>query len=397
MGGIVKKTFFSSIFIFVVYILFAANVSVDNLDIISLGSFDTKSDKFNMNTYLNFKTSLDGGYKFAANVAFETVTSELASNYKLNNLGLGAVYLFFNSAAVTARNLADSHIDLTFWTGSYRYLGDGNIYKGYIYFPQSVNDKYDGFYRLRGTGLSATFKLLEEKLKFSTHIYNNTNFIQPTDTVTKLNYFSADIEAGLYFEYVYFELFGGYTKDIKYPNDQSEIWSGRVKAGITFWVGNEHVEFYSTCGIPDIDAYRVADFNSGKSNLFDSLYLLAELRFNLFKANNVISFLTRPALYNETPTGYKSDFDINYKLIISSPNHPLSGGIIANFSYYTNDKDETDWNLILSPYLSILLSGVNWNINVGYDFASIGDASSTGDQITALEGLKIVLGVSTSY
>jgi hypothetical protein len=380
------KYYLSIIFILISLSLgFSASVNVDQLDIVADGYFTTQTNtKFQMNTYFNFITSFDGGYKFAAKVAFETSVQQLALNYTTTPLGLGTVYSFFREAEVTARNLADSHLFLTFWTGTYKYLGAGNKYRGYMYYPTSGDNDIAGFYRLRGTGLSTELRFWEDRFRAELHLYQNTNFV--TISPLALNYFSADAQIGLYFKNVYIEMFGGYTKEVVYPIEDAsqDMKYGRGKVGMAFWVGNEYIDFYSCFGLPNIDT-TIA------STSFNSFYLMGELHFKLFLTDNTISFLTRPALYNELNKTVRSDnydFDVSYRLLISSPDFPLGGGLLFNFkSAFTFGNN---WVCAVAPYMSISMSGVLWNLYVNYDFASI-------YRQQYLDGLRILLSVSTKF
>lgn len=373
---------------------FAASINVDELSIIADGNYSTTSNKFEMNTYFKFVTSFDGGYKFAARVAFETSIKQLEYNYTTNPMGF--VYLFFHNAEVTAKDLVDSHLDLSFWTGTHRYLGDGNRYRGYLYYPDSNDTDYRGFYRLRGTGMTAAIKFWEEKFKASFHLYQNSNFVGPTVADLNMNFFSFDSEVGLYFDKVKVGLFGGYTKDFIFPNTSAQLEYGRGKLGVDFWIGNEYIDFYSCVGFASMDSTTFNNIASGSSNFFDLLYLVGELNFKLFLSTNTISFLTRPALFNEKATGAATNFDINYKFKIAVPDFPLNGGFQFNLQYSTADPAD-QWKIILAPYASITFSGVIWTLTTHYDFGRLILVNNTGDGLHALEGLKIVIGASSKF
>lgn len=384
---------------FTFYALYSASINVDELKIVADGNYDTIDNEFQMNTYFKFNASFDGGYKFAAKVSFQTNTNQLSTNYINNDIGLGLVYLFFHSAEVKARNLADSHLDLSFWTGSNRYLGSGNKYRGYLYYPESELDDYIGFYRLRGTGVSTMLKFWEERFKANIHLYHNTNFITPGTLDLKLNFFSLDTEIGLYFEYIYFEIFGGFTKDFKHPYQQAELYAGRGKAGISFWTGNEHVQFFTTVGIPNLDGDLSNGLTDGTANLFDALYILGELSFDLFITENIISFLTRPTLYNEQETGLSTDFDLYYQLKVVPKDYPFYAGFKLNFQYAMDAQSPGafDWHFVVAPYFSITLAGVIWDMSLSYDFAKIQEADATGIDLKMLEGFHVVVGVSSKF
>ncbi|MCG8570488.1 MAG: hypothetical protein MJB14_10145 [Spirochaetes bacterium] len=388
-----KKYQLMIIFFLISFYTYSASISVDELKIIADGNFNSSNNEFEMNTYFKFITSFDGGYKFAAKVAFETNITELELNYTTSPLGM--VYLFFNKAEVMAKNLAKSHLDLAFWTGTNQYLGSGNQYRGHLYYPESVDTDYQGFYRVRGTGVTSHLKFWEDRFVADIHIYQNANFIDASGDLN-LNYFSFDSEVGLNFDKIKFSFFGGYTKDFILPNTNADLRYGRGKIGMKFWIGNEHVQFFSCFGFPNMDSATFSSIQNQTSNFFDLLYMVGELNFKLFRSIHTISFLTRPSIYSEKTTGASTNFDINYKFKIQVPDFPINGGFLFNLKYSLADVND-QWNIILAPYASITLSGVIWDFTVHYDFSRIQIARATGNTLTALEGLKIVIGASSRF
>ncbi|MCK4798000.1 MAG: hypothetical protein KAT05_11490 [Spirochaetes bacterium] len=389
-------------YLFIIYLfiamfgLYSASVNVDELNIIADGHFNPISQSFEVNTYFKFITSFDGGYKFAAQVAFEANTKELETNYRDASTDFyNKVFMLFRHAEVCARNLADSHLSLSFWTGTHKYLGSGNKYKGYLYYPNSVDVDYQGFYRLRGTGISTQMKFWQERFRGELHFYENTNFIT-SQTPNIFYIFSFDTQIGLYFEEIpiendhfnlFIELFGGVTFPIS-PY-------GQYKVGMSFGVGNDYVDFFVSAGLPKMDA-NITNMT------FDDIYLAADLHFKLFVTDHTISFLTRPLWYNEQKqginnTGEKNDFDINYKFNVIVPDFPLNGGFILNFQYSLNNIADS-WNLYLSPFIDIAFSGVIWNISVHYDFSRINIAAQNSyDYKIYLEGFRVIIGAASKF
>jgi hypothetical protein len=379
----------------------AASLNVEELSIIADGGYNLQSDKFEMNTYFKFVTSFDGGYKFAARVAFESNVQQLAKSFQDNSTDYyNKAFMIFDKAEVSARNLANNHLDLTFWTGTYKYLGEGNEYRGYLYYPESEDVDYRGFYRLRGTGLSLEMKFWEERFRGEFHLYQNTNFVNSTDPLA-FYYFSFDTRAGLYLDYVHFELFGGMTFPVSRddPTLESHIPYGRYKAGLSFWVGNEHVDFFTSFGLPSIDQSLASPTTT---NVFDLFYLMGELHFKLFITDWTFSFLTRPLYFNERKQGINNngeilDFDVNFKFHIIVPDFPLNGGLVLNAQISQNNPND-NWHLFLSPFLSISLSGVIWELHTHYDFSRIYQASLFSyDYRIALEGFKVTLSASSKF
>ncbi len=375
-------------------IIFPASVNVDDLTIIADGHFDQNLQSFIANTYFKFITSFDGGYKFSANASFEANVWELEKQYREEPADFyNKVFMLFRHAEVKAQNLADSHLDISFWTGTHDYLGSGARYKGYLYYPDSIDEDYIGFYRLRGTGITTQIKFWQERFKVNFHFYQNTNFVSSA-TPDAFYYFSFDTVIGLYFKEIpiendhfnlIFELIGGVTFPIA-PY-------GQYKVGITFGVGNDYIDFFISAGLPKMDQYI-------SNTTFNDFYLASDLHFKIFYTDHIISFLTRPLWFNEkrsgeNHTGENGDIDVNYKLNVIVPDFPLSGGCMINFKYSLNNTNDT-WNLILAPFMDISFSGVIWNLTVHYDFSRLYFATP-GEYQTYLEGFKVIIGASSKF
>jgi hypothetical protein len=389
------KILYIFIYIFIIStFLFSASLSVDELKIIADGYFNKNLQSFMVNTYFKFVASFDGGYKFAANVSFEANVNELQKSYQEDSADYyNKVFMLFEHAEVTARNLLDSHLSLSFWTGTHKYLGEGNTYKGYLYYPESKYVDYKGFYRIRGTGVSTELKFWEDRFRTQFHLYQNTNFVT-SETPVAFYYFSFDTEMGLYFEEIplqnnhfnlKFEIIAGITFPIA-PYCQ-------YKVGTTFGVGNDYIDFFISAGLPKID-------NNIAETTFDDLYLAADIHFKIFATDHTVSFLTRPLWFNEQKYGIdgegeKTDIDINYKFKVQVANFPLSGGFVVNFQYSLNDTTDT-WCLYLSPFMNISFSGVIWDFAVHYDFSRLYMATP-GYYQTYMEGFKLIIGASTRF
>ncbi len=381
----ISAIFFMSFAVF----LYSANVNVDELSIIADGAYSNSSGLFEMNTFMKFTTSFDGGFKFAANAAFEANIREVERNYLINDNIYDKVFLIFKHAEVTANNLAEEHLNLSFWTGVHGYLGAGNIYRGYLYYPENQSDDFAGFYRLRGTGISAEMKFWRDQFRSKFHFYQNTNFISANNQLA-FHYFSFDNETGLYMNFsdqfsenilINLVFFGGIT----FPVDSSV----RGKVGMSFKVGNEHLDFFVSVGMPKLDI-NIA------STTFDSLYLVAELNFRIGYTQNTLTFLTRPTYFNEAETGAVNDFDINYKFRVVVPDFWLRGGFNLNFKFSQTDPQDF-WRLYLTPYIDMEFSGVVYTVSMHYDFSRIYAANLTGNPMLSLEGLGVVIGVSSKF
>ena len=252
-----------------------------------------------------------------------------------------------------------------------------------MFYPFSNDLDYVGFYRMRGTGVSLEMKFWENRFRGAFHFYQNTNFI--TLDPNALNYFSFDSEVGLYLKNVHIELYGGYTKEFIYPNDDAsaDMALGRGKVGASFWVGNEYIDFFATFGIPNIDTKIVS--------MGFSHFLLGELHFKLFIADNTITFIAKPNLYNELSKVVRKedyDFDINYRLHLIKDSFPLSGGLLFNLKF--SMQNSNNYSINISPFMAVGISGVVWDLYINYDIAK-------AIQEKYIDGLRIVLGASSKF
>lgn len=391
-----KKLYVIFLVLISIHMIYSASVNVDDLTIIADANFNSESKSFEANTYFKFISSFDGGYKFSATAAFEANVQELEKSYRDASSDIyNKVFMLFRHAEVSARNLFDSHFTLSFWTGTHKYLGDGSYYKGYLYYPESSYEDYRGFYKLKGTGISATINFWQERFKAEFHFYENTNFIS-SEAPSAFHYFSFDTEIGLYFteipiENEFFSLFVEFFGGITFPIRPY----GQYKAGMSFGVGNNYVDFFISAGLPRID-------HTITSMTFDDVYLAADLHFKLLITDHTISFLTRPVWYNEQKygsdgEGEKSDFDVNYHFNVLIPDFPLNAGFMFNFQYSLNDVNDP-WNLYLAPFVEISFSGIIWKIATHYDFSRlyIGSQNNTGYE-TYLEGFRVIIGASSTF
>ena len=309
-----KKIYFIIIIIFFNFLVNSASVNVDEMKLIADTHYNINNQSMENTTYFNFISTFDGGYKFSSQIAFEGNTTDIENQLLNSTFNFNSVFLILRKAEIVARNLADSHLDLSLWTGIDKYLGAGGVYKGYLYYPETQDVDYVGYYRLKGTGITAQLKFWDDKFRANFHFYENTNFI--TQTTPNIFYmFSFDSEVGLYFDRIPFqndffhfmiELSGGAT----FPAANA----GEYKVGLSFGIGNNYIDFFISSGLPKIDSNTT-------SITLNNFFISSYLHFKLAITDNTISFLTRPMWYNEQLSGInnvgeQSNFDINYKLKI---------------------------------------------------------------------------------
>ena len=161
--------------------------------------------------------------------------------------------------SILEQNLFDSHLFLTVWTGTYKYLGIQSEYRGDMFFPDTEDDRYAGAYRLKGSGFSTQLRFWEERVRFALHLYENTNFVTNV-TPNAFNFFALDFEFELYLKYLHLDFFIGGTNDLIIPVEETILEYGRGKTGLSFWVGDsDYADFKATFALPALDYYYCND------------------------------------------------------------------------------------------------------------------------------------------
>ena len=382
-------------------IVSAASINIDNLQVSNSSGFNAEDGKYKGNTYIDIAASFDGGYKFAAKVGFRMNTADLANTMPDFKASVyNKVFMLLHNVELTAKNLFDSHLFLTVWTGTYKYLGIESDYQGYMFYPDSEEDQYAGAYRLKGSGFSTELRFWEERLRFALHLYENTNFVTNT-TQDAFNFFSLDFEFAMYLKYFRMNFFIGGTNDLVLPVENTVLEYGRGKTGFSFWVGDsDYADFKATFALPALDYYYCSEVQNGNITFFDIIYLSADLHFRIFVTDHYISFLTRPRSHNDIDSDYVNDVDVQYRMNVKVGDFPLGGGFIFNFQFAETSPKYTDSRHItaaLAPYLTVDYSGIHYQFSVGYDFASIHYAQQSGNDLTAFAGLRFVISAATAF
>ena len=396
-----KKIFIFILLTFsVCYIMSAASFNVDKLQLINSSGFDSADGKYKGNTYTDIAFSFEGGYKFGAKIGLKMNTNDMISSYpNVNDSVYNKVFMLLNNVELTAKNLFDSHLFLTVWTGSYKYLGFESDYDGNMFIPDSESDRFEGAYKIKGSGFSAELRFWEERIRFTLHLYENTNFVTNT-TQDAFNFFALDFEFALFLKYFRMDFFIGGTNDLIIPVEDTILEYGRGKTGFSFWVGDsDYADFKATFALPALDYYYCNEVQNGNINFFDIIYLSADLHFRIFVTDHYVSFLTRPLSHNDIDSGYKTDVDVQYRMNVKVGDFPIGGGFIFNFQYADyNPKYGTDHiSASLAPYMSVDYSGIHYQFCISYDFASIHYAQEHSNDIESFSGLKFIISASTSF
>jgi len=345
---------------------FSANITVPTIDLITHAY--NSGGLLNLQTYGNMLVRVEGGYKFAAQIDLNFLSS-VDPSQSLESLG-PANWLGFLGASITTRDIFGSAVDISYFVGRNDSFceGDGfaffgattfaTSYSGFLYFP--AGPLYDGIYRVDGTGVRVDIIPVKETFRLSVYAYEDTHRNEPISvptaslTVPFPGSFSGDVRALLNFDAVKLEGFMGGTYS---PTSAVGVYRG----GVLFYASNKDVEFFAQAGVPEWDPA-----SSFSINLF---YLLFEPRLHLGQFSLVPTFFWHPAFYQQfsVPTEV-GNFDVNINayfgdLVQSS----IRGGVEGNFKFQSSSASTAGvLETRVSPYIAFLTPGALWTFKVNF-------------------------------
>jgi hypothetical protein len=188
--------------------------------------------------------------------------------------------LIFDGAQASINRIFNV-MDLTYWTGYYGVIGEGDYYKGYKY-HRYEGFEYNGYFPLLGTGGIVGVRSSNERVGAKVYTYQWYG-------VGYLNSF--DLEFNLKSDPVLFNAFLG-ESDLEW------------RAGIQFKYIGETVGFYLTAGNLTLTSGNLLDF--------DNFYFLLEQRLSVGNWNFIPSIFTRPKYhYNHLTRSYEPTNETN--------------------------------------------------------------------------------------
>jgi hypothetical protein len=290
---------------------------------------------------------IGGGYKFGGRLVLNLESDDLGSLPQNTDVQ-------FKLATVTARELFTAPLDFSFFVGQLNSFGTskpfqnyfgakpfGTRFQGYLYFPEGV--RYEGLHSPAGTGLSlATSSSLSEIFRTEAYIYQ--------DSYLGKGNFSSDLRMLLNLEQFKLETFVGAS----FPQSKYGIYRGGLL--MFFNTGNDVGEFFTQIGIPRYDPNK-------DPFTIDLFYFLFEPRLRIDFFSIIPTLFWHPEFYNHTLTGELGTTDININFMFGRPmENPLSGGLENRLVISTKQKEQLQ--VILSPYLSAITSGIIWKFKV---------------------------------
>lgn len=329
----------------------AADLNVPVLELFTRGYFD--SGVFTLGTRGRIEFLVAGGYKFGGQILMDFESDDLES---LDT----DEYLSFKGANITMRNPLGIPMDLTYFTGENDTFGAGALFpgyfgtkqiasrfRGYIYFPDEDQTRYNGIHKVSGTGLKMTSSFLTD--------WNFTSLYLYQDAYLGSGTYSADLWTSTNTERFKMEAFLGSS----FPVSSFGYW----RAGLLlFYDTGQGGEFLTQVGIPQ---WNPAAGGLGQIDLF---YFLFEPRVQFGFFSIILTLFWHPEYYLQEETGEVGTADINAKFQFGEPERNIaSGGIETQLKLNTTQDIEaaTDrLQLRISPFFSVITPGVVWDFKV---------------------------------
>lgn len=346
--------------------VFAAGLSVDSLQLISSGSLNESTGLFEVDSRLFFDLSIEGGDKFGGLLKLDFLSSDIesalalagdeatADNYlsKLDNL----TSMGLRTAAVTAKRLFDSPLELTYFVGLLDSLCSGADFPGLfgsepfgtdlsgpMVFPDGIGERkklyYDGLDAIYGTGLR--FGLAGKSSALYVYAYQDADIGKGawTGTVRGL------LETGS----LELEAYAGasYASGTAY---------GLYRAGLLFNLTPGNIgEFFAQVGL--------TRFDPAEGLSIDDFYFLFEPRLNFYPGSLAVTVFYHPGWYRQVDTNDENALDLNVNLKFGSLAKAGSqGGLASTLSFRPHLSDAL--TIDLAPYYAVIASGMEWSFKL---------------------------------
>ena len=350
--------------------LFAADLRVDQLELLTRGAYDDSSGTFDASSLVNLSLSLEGGDKFAGLLRMNCFSDNLEDALALasepasstNYLDKIDISPQIQTVAVTARSVFDLPVDVSYFVGQMDNFCSGDDFvslfgaapfatelRGPMIYPNGVGGNpevwWNGIYSADGTGFrfATTPKLSSASIAYL-YLYQDLNVGTGT--------WSSDLRWLFNSDKVKTEVFAGATTGGSY---------GIYRGGLLFYAqsGNEG-EFLAQTG--------VTHWVAGEALSLDDLFFLFEPRVK-FEAGQVsITVFYHPAWYlqkNYSSSGEEDAMDADFNVRLGRITQSgMQGGLetFLAFRPLTTDPVNTPPLAIdTSPYYSLITGGIRWD------------------------------------
>lgn len=352
---------------------FAANVSVDRLELLSHGSADS-TGLYQVDSRLFFGLSLEGGDKFAGLLRLEFLSGQVERDLSSSGLVLdplsptflddlvaksNAGSLRLRTVAVSARRLFDLPLEATYFVGNLDSFCSGDDFtalfgaapfatalRGPMVYPDGIGGDpsryYDGIHAVYGTGARLGANL--ERAAAYLYLYQDSDL--------GLGRWSGDLRGLLDSDRLKLELFAGASYD---PSSAF----GYYRAGLLFHYAPGAVgEFYAQVGAPRIDPQAGIGI--------DDFFFLFEPRVNFAPGSLAITVFYHPAYYRQKATGEEGALDLGFNLKFGDVSRTgAQGGVESLLAFRPVDAEPL--SVDVAPYFSAIASGLEWSfkLNLG--------------------------------
>jgi hypothetical protein len=324
--------------------IFSADISIPSLELVTRMYSD--SGDFALQTKGSFDIDIQGGYKFGGKLRVgieDAVVDDISS----------PTYLAFVAAEVSINEMFELPFSFSYYTGSIDNFCSGNIFhtyfgtriikpdsSGFLAFGDGIN--YDGLHSVAGTGIALSSDFGTEWNLTKAYIYQ--------DAYLGTGYYSADIRSAYNLGDLKLESFIGAS----FPVSTAGIYRGGL---LLSYKASETGNFFAQIGIPRWDPVS----EPLEINLFYFLFE-PQLNFGLFGIN--LSFFWHPSYYHNTATNEEGSIDLLVDFGVGDMEvFPVTGGLSAKLNYNAASA-ASQFETIVSPYLSMVASGVLWDFKV---------------------------------
>jgi hypothetical protein len=355
--------------------LLAADLRVDQLELLTHGALNEKSGAFEVGSQLYFDLSMEGGDKFAGMLRMDFLNGDIEKALTLaDQTATSGNYLEkldaltsprLRTVAVTARSPFGLPLDFSYFIGSMDTFCSGDDFstlfgaapfttdlRGPMVYPNGVGGNtnlwFDGIYAANGTGLrvSTTPKLSSKSVGYF-YLYQDSNIGSGS--------WSGDARYLFNSPAVKAELFAGATTGGSY---------GLYRGGLLFFAASGDVgEFLAQTGITRWDPSETLGL--------DNLYFLFEPRINFGSGQAAFTVFYHPSWYLQKDyrdKGEKGALDAAFNLRFGHISESgAQGGFetLLAFRQYTVDKAITPLLAVdTAPYYSIITGGVRWDFKL---------------------------------
>jgi hypothetical protein len=358
--------------------LAAADLRVDQLELLTHGALNDSSGAFEVGSRLYFDLSMEGGDKFAGLLRMDFLNGNIENALTLAEQKASATNLVekldaltsprLRTVAVTARSILGLPINLSYFVGNLDTFCSGDDFtslfgsvpfstdlRGPMVYPEGVGGNpnlwFDGIYAVNGTGFrfATTPKLSSSSVSYL-YVYQDSN-IGPGSWSGDLRFLFNSPSAKA-------ELFAGGTTGGTY---------GLYRGGLLFYAASGSVgEFLAQTG--------VTRWDPTEKFTLDDLYFLFEPRINFGIAQAAFTVFFHPAWYLQKDyrslgeqNAMDTAFNLRFGHIAKSGSE---GGLQTLLAFRppqagtTTGSDTPTLAVDTSPYYSVISGGVRWDFKL---------------------------------